>query len=177
MEQTQAQTQTTEVNLSELNFDLSVKSQELVSSIPALSQKETKVIVVGFGEERLSKTGINIIPVVLAQKTVIENGGTPSNNALSFFMGYDNSRLLRTVQNMKADMANSFSIGDELPENFNLELHRSITPFEDKDGNEWGNQKEVKNPETGKKMGYYQNTVVVAGKPNHQPIPEIPNVD
>ncbi len=126
--------------------------------------EETKTYVVG-REPHATKEGYTNLG--LAQRVITP--GTPQNEAATFFLGFDTTRVLKTLQLAADDIADTIPDGSEVP--FNLELQRQITPFYDKrDGTP---QDAVTNPSSGEVMHYWEQIVPVSGPAEHDPVPEL----
>lgn len=140
-------------------------NKDLEQQFPQLKSKACVLIVVGRGEPYQGGENNNttMVPLLLAQKAEI--GSAAPDAGAAFFMDWDNSRLLRTIQNATPAKAEEFKNGTEL-EGMNLQLERSTTPY-------WEGQEEVIHPDTSVAMGYYQNIVVVQGDAVHQSVPAI----
>lgn len=169
-EQTETKT-ATKTTVQIPNYGWNITNEQIMELFPdKFKNKESVVFVVAKGEVFTASNGQEMVPLILAQKAVVHSGSTQSS-AAGFFLSWDNSRILKTIQNATVNVANQFEIGSALPKNFNLELHRSLNPLYE------GQEVKVINPSTGEELYYYQNTVVVDGPANHDPVPEIPTTE
>jgi len=134
------------------------KSEEIIAQYPELQKTRGRVVVCGRTEVREDKNGTPYVQFLLAQRQVISS--TPTSAVFDFFAKGNSSKLLRTLQYSTLDKADKIKNGQILPESFNLQRERSLTPYHDDD-------KEVMNPSTGELMGYYQRDICVEGAPNH----------
>jgi hypothetical protein len=148
-----------------LKFDLSVKNKEIIEAYPEL--QNGNVIIVGRGDVKEGKDGVNYIPLLLAQKIYLTSN---SSSVGLMFRGWDGSRVLRHIENATEEKAKDLPDGTIL-EDFNIKLERSLTP------NSFRSKHEpITNPETGEVKHYYEDTSLHLGPVIHDEIPDLPKI-